>query len=226
VYVLCNAPVEALGTANRQIVFGRVESGVEAIAPSLEGERAGHGDGDGYGDDGGDGDVGHTTSGGNSDSIRVEAVLLAGESQRVRYSRRTRTGNLPVSSWPPVQPESCPYGPIRRRQRRRRLKIERINVSQTKQVETTYLERTSATQPPGNAPNHAYGIIRPRRRRGRIKIAPTNVSRTQMIGTTYLGRDNALRSNRRPKKDVRRLDKLTFECRMQGEHGRDDGDYG
>jgi len=86
VYIPWNAPVAAIETANRNIVFGRPDSGDEAIAPSVEGERAGEGDGGGYG---GDGDVGDTTSGGNSDSIRVEAALLAGESQRVRYSRRT-----------------------------------------------------------------------------------------------------------------------------------------
>jgi len=226
VYVPCNAPVEALGTANRRIVFGRVESGVEAIAPSLEGERAGHGDGDGYGDDGGDGDVGDTTSGGNSDSIRVEAALLAGDSQLKRQSRRIQTGNLPVSSVPPIQSERRPHGLIRHRRRRGRLKIERINVSQTKQVETTYLERTSATQPPGYDPNRAYGVYRPRRRRGRIKIATTNISRTRNGGNAYLGRDNAMRSLWRPKKQTRRVSKLTFESRMPGEPWRDDEDHG
>jgi len=99
VYVPRNAPID---TTNRRIVFGRVESGVEAIAPNVEGERAGDGDGDGDGDNGDVGDVDGTTSGGDSDSIRVEAALLAGESQRVRYSQRIRTGNLPVSSGPPI----------------------------------------------------------------------------------------------------------------------------
>ena len=55
---------------------------------------------------------------------------------------------------------------------------------------------------------------------------PTNVSRTRNGGNAYLGRDNVLRSNRRPKKDVRRLDKLTFDSRMPGEPWRDDEDYG
>ncbi|KIM55295.1 hypothetical protein SCLCIDRAFT_30456 [Scleroderma citrinum Foug A] len=46
VYVLWNAPIEALGTANRTFEFGEVESGrIEAIAPNVEGERAGDGDG-------------------------------------------------------------------------------------------------------------------------------------------------------------------------------------
>ena len=83
VYVPRNAPVAAIETANRNIVFGRPDSGDEAIAPSVEGERAGEGDGGGYGDDG---DVGDTTSGGDVDSKQVEAALLAGDSQRVRQS--------------------------------------------------------------------------------------------------------------------------------------------
>jgi len=217
VYVPRNAPVAAIETANRNIVFGRPDSGDEAIAPSVESERAG------------DGDVDDTTSGGDSDSIRVEAALLAGESQRVRYSRTTRTGNLPVSSWPPIRSAERPYGLVRRRRRRGRLKIERINddqVSKRRERETTYLERPRTTQPPGNDPNQAYEVYRPRRRRGRIKIVPTNISRTPEVETTHLGRVNATRSTRRPKKRVRRVNKLTFKYRMPGEHWRDDGDYG
>jgi len=226
VYVPWNAPIEALDTANRRLAFGEVESGVEAIAPSAKGERAGDGDGDG-GRNGDVGDVDGTTSGGDADSMRVEAVLLAGESQRVRYSRRRRIENLPVSSRPPIQRERRPYGAIRRRRRRGRLKIERINVSQTKQRETTHLGRAHAMQPPGNAPNRAYEVYRPRRRRGRIKIEPRNVNRALEVEKTYLGRANALRSTWRPKKLIREVNKLTFEYRMLGEpRRRNDGDYG
>jgi len=223
VYVPWNAPVEVLGTVNRRIVFGRVESGDEAIAPSVEGERAGEGDGGGYGDDG---DVGDTMNGGGVHSTRVKAALLAGESQHTCQSRRIQNNDLPVSSWPPVQRERRPYGHVRRRRRRGRLKIERINVSKAQRVETTHLAHAHATQPPGYDPNRAYGVVRPRRRRGRIKIEPRNVSRTQMVGTTHLGRDNALRSTWRPKKRVRRVNKLTFKYRMPGEPWRDDGEYG
>ena len=227
VYVPWNAPIEVLETANRRIVFGRVESGGEAIAPSVEGERAGDGDGDG---NGGDGDGDGTTSSGNANSKRVGAALLAGRSQYMRQSRRIRNGNdLPMSSGPPIQPERCPYGLVRRRRRRGRLKIERINdnrVSQTKQVETTYLERTSAMQPPGNTPKRAYGVIRPRRRRRRIKIKPRNVNRALEVEKTYLGRTNAIRSTWRPRKQIRRVNKLTFDSRKQGERWRDDRDYG
>jgi len=222
VYVPRNAPID---TTNRNIVFGRVESGVEAIAPSVESETAGDGDGDGYGDDGDVGDVEGTTSGGDSDSTRVEAALLAGESQRVRYSRRTRTGNLPVSPRPPTDCTRRPYGHVRRRRRRGRLKIERINedqVSQTPEDETTYLGRAHVTQPPGNDSDRAYGVYRPRRQRGRIKIVPTNISRTRNGGNAYLRRDNALRSTWRPEKKIREVNKLTFEYRMPGERWRDD----
>jgi len=62
VYVPYNVPI---ASPSRNIVFGQVESGVEAIAPIVEGERAGDGDGSGYGDDG---DVDDTTSGGDIDS--------------------------------------------------------------------------------------------------------------------------------------------------------------
>ena len=225
VYVPWNAPIEVLGTANRRIVFGRVESGVEGDQRSVEGKRAGDGDGDGDGNEG-DGDVGDTTSGGDIDSKRVEEALLAGESQRVRYSRRIRTGNSPVSSQPPIQSARRPYGLVRRRRRRGRLKIERINVRQMKQVESTCLEHTSATQLPGNTPNRAYGIYRPRRRRGRIKFVPTNVSRTRNGGNAYLGRVNAIRSTWRPRKQRVIISMLTFDSRMPGEPWRDDGDYG
>jgi len=86
VYVPQNAPIE---TASRIFVFGRPESGDEAIAPSLEGERAGDGDGDGNGGDGDDGDADGTTSGDGVDSTRVNAAQLATDSQHMRQSRRS-----------------------------------------------------------------------------------------------------------------------------------------
>ena len=223
VYIPWNAPITI---PRRKIVFGRAESGGEAIAPSIESERAGDGDG---GRNGGDGDVGDTTSGGDIDSKRVETTLLATGSQHMRQSQRMRKNNLPVSSRPPIRPAERPYGHVRRQLRRGRLKIERINcnqVSQMPEVETTYLGRAHITQPPGNDSNQAYGVYRPRRRRGRIKSAPTNISRTRNGGNAYLRRVTALRSNRRPKRQIRRLSKLTFECRMQGERRCGDGDYG
>ena len=58
-------PIALIGTTSRNFVFGRVESGDEAIAPSVEGGKAGAGDGDRNGDDG---DVDDMTSGSNVDS--------------------------------------------------------------------------------------------------------------------------------------------------------------
>jgi len=78
IYVPQNAPIEA---TSRIFVFGRVESEDEAIAPSLEGERAGDGDGDGNGGDGDDGDADGTTSSDGVDSTRVNAAQLATDSQ-------------------------------------------------------------------------------------------------------------------------------------------------
>jgi len=82
VYVPWNAQVEAISTTNRRITFGEVESGDEAIAPSAGGETAG--DVAGEGKKNGEGG---TTSGSDIDSTRVDATLLAEESQRTRYSR-------------------------------------------------------------------------------------------------------------------------------------------
>lgn len=53
VYAPCNAPSKALCIANRIFTFGRVESGDEAIAPSVAGDRAGDGDGNRRDGDGG-----------------------------------------------------------------------------------------------------------------------------------------------------------------------------
>ena len=104
-YVPWNVPVEALGTAKRMIAFRQVESRDEAIAPSVEDERAD----DGVGNRDGDG----TTSGGSIDSMRVNATLLAVESQHLRWSRRKQNGHLPVSSWPPIQPAERLYRGVR-----------------------------------------------------------------------------------------------------------------
>jgi len=211
VCVPLNTPI---AVPTRQIVFGRVESGVEAIAPIVESERACDGDGDGE----------DAESGGNVDSQRVEGARLSTESQHVCLHQKSQE-NSPASSRPPVQHERHPNGLVRRRRRRGRLKIERINVSQAWNGETTYIERAYATQPLGNPPNRAYGVYRPRRRRGRIKIATINVSRTRNGGNAYLGRVNATRSTRRPERRIRRLDKLTFEFKMPGEPWRDDEDH-
>jgi len=64
-YVPWNTPIGVLGTANQRIVFGRAESRVEAIAPSVEGERAGEGNSNGSG---GDRDGDGTISGGSINS--------------------------------------------------------------------------------------------------------------------------------------------------------------
>ena len=69
VYVPLNMPVAA---PSRNFVFGQVESGDEPIAASVEGKRAGRGDGrqnGGGGDDGRSGSEGSTTSSGSVDSV-------------------------------------------------------------------------------------------------------------------------------------------------------------
>lgn len=103
-------------------------------------------------------------SSGNFDLIQVEAALLASESQPVHYSRRTQWGNLPAlsGSLTNFTNYSTSRGLVRHRRRSGRLKIKCINVSQTQQVEMTYLERTSVAQPLGNS-KRSYGVHRPRR---------------------------------------------------------------
>ena len=64
-----NTPVAA---PSQNFVFGQVESGDKLIAASVEGKRAGRGDGrrnGGGGDDGQSGSKGGTTSGGSVDSV-------------------------------------------------------------------------------------------------------------------------------------------------------------
>jgi len=107
VYVPLNVPIVV---PSQNFVFGRPESGDEAIAPSVEGERAGDGDGGGYRDVG---DVDSMTSGGDIDSKQVEAVLLATDSQHMRQSRRLQRNDLPVSSRPPIHHEEHPYRLVR-----------------------------------------------------------------------------------------------------------------
>ena len=280
VYVLLNVQIAA---PSRKIAFGRFESGEKAIVPDVEGERACDGDGDGSGgdgDDGGVGDVDGTMSSGSIDSNRVKTVLLAEESQHILQSRRTRIGDLPVSSGSPIQPADRPYGPVRWHCRCGRLKIKSIKVCQLETAETThlglvhsmqppwndskclqrvvgpchrhdrmkivsvmlkikringkkaqdgemtYLERAQATQPLVNPPRRACGVIGPKCRCGHIKSIPTNVNQTRISRNTYLGRGNVIRSTWRPKKNIIRLNKLTFKYRMQGEPWHDDGDHG
>ena len=104
-----------------------------------------------------------------------------------------------------------------------KVKTERLNDKKQQKVETTYLGQAHTAQPPANASKHRREVYRPKRRRGRIKIESTNVSRTENGGSTYLQCGNAIRSTWRPKKDVRRSDKLTVECWMPGEPWREDG---
>ena len=131
-----------------------------------------------------------------------------------------------MSSWPPIRLAERPYGPARRRRQRGRLKFEATKVSQTQKVEMTYLERACAAQPRGNPSKRCYRAIGPSRHCVRIKNGPENVSQMRNGANAYLGRANALRSIRRPKKQRRRVNKLTFECRMQGERRRDVEDHG
>ena len=107
VYLPWNVPIEVLG---RTFAFGEVESRGEAIAPGSEGETAQRaGDGDGDRDSKDDGKEG-TTSGGDVDSTRVEAALLAGRSQHVQQSQRMQNGDSPVLPRPSTSHADCLNG--------------------------------------------------------------------------------------------------------------------
>ena len=92
-----------------------------------------------------------------------------------------------MSSGPPTKRSERLYGPIKRRRQRGRIKFESAKVSQMLKVsETTYLERASAAQPCGNAPNRVHRVHRPHRQRGRIKFEPRNVNQMETDGNAHL----------------------------------------
>jgi len=131
VYVPWNAPIEVLGTASRKIVFGRVESGDEAIAPSVKGERAGDGDGDGY--------LRRRRQRGRLKIERINEDQVS-KAQRVETTHLRRAHAMQ----PPGNVPNQAYGVYRPRRRRGRIKIEPINVSRTREVEKTHLGRDIA----------------------------------------------------------------------------------
>ena len=202
VYIPLNAPID---DSSRMFVFGRVEGGEEAIAPKVIDETAGNGDGD---RNGGGGAVNGTTSSGNVDSTRVEAALLATDSQQTRSGRITRKHSLPVSSEPPIQPAEQPYGLIRRQLRRGKLKIERINdkgVSQMPEVETTHPQRVRFAQPHENPSRRRWEVHRPIHQRGTLKVERINVSRMPRAETTHLARTHAAQPRGNPSKYFHRV---------------------
>ena len=148
VYLLWNAPVEALG---QMFAFGEAVSGDEAIVPSVEGEKAGDGNGDrngSDGDDGGNGDVDSTMSSGGIHSTQVNVALLAEESQPMRQTQRTRSNDLLMSSGSPIRHANHPYGLVRPHRQCGWVKLRSINVSQMQEVKKTHLESAYIVQPP------------------------------------------------------------------------------
>ena len=161
VYVPLDVPIEP---TSRTFAFRELESGEMVIVPNVEGERAGDGDGDRNGDgsdDGGDGDVDGMTSGGDVDSTRVEAALLAAGSQHMCQDQQTRSKNLLVSSGPLTHCSEHPYRLVRCLRRHGRIKFESRKVSQSHKAETAYLEHVRGTQPHRNDPKCCLRVIGP-----------------------------------------------------------------
>ena len=144
IYVPWNTPVEVPG---RMFAFGRFEGGDQGMAVRNVEQRAGDSDG---GRNRGDGSMDGTTSGGSIDLIQVKAVLLATESQYMRYSQRKRNGGSPVSSEPPTYPAERPYRPVKHRRRRHRIKFEPIKVNPMQNSKTAYLGHDPIVQSRGD----------------------------------------------------------------------------
>ena len=87
----------------------------------------------------------------------------------MRQNQRTQNGDSPVSPRPPTSPAGCPYGDVKHRCRRGRIKIKPAKVSQPEMAETTYQRCARATQPCGNPSRGCLKVYRLSRRRGRIK---------------------------------------------------------
>ena len=160
--------------------------------------------------------------------MKIETVKLKIKclnDERGNNGERTYLGCTGTTQ-PPVNDPDRQYGVHRTRRQHGRIKIASINISQMEEVKMTYHGRTQVAQPRGNAPEHCHRVRRPKRRCGRIKFEPKNVSRTQNGRNTYLGCVHAIWATWRPKKSIKRLDKLTFESRIPGEAWRDVEDHG
>ena len=93
-------------------------------------------------------------------------------------------------------------------------------------VSLLMLGHAHIVQPPTNTLKHRWEVYRPKHQCGQIKSQPTNISWMQEDGNTYLTHINTIYLTWRPKKDVRRSDKLTIKYRKQGEPWHDDREYG
>ena len=211
---------EVLDTASQKVVFGRIESGGEAKATNVEGDKAGDGDGDRYGDDG-DGD--DTESSSSIDSQRVESAQLSTESQPMCPHEKSQE-NSPVSSRPPTKQKEHPYRLIRQRRGCGRIKFIPAKVSQMRKVEMTYLGCANSAQPHRNESKCSYRVIGPSCRRNRIEIEPAklkikrlNDKRGQNGERTYLGRMHIAQP---PKSLSKRLYRVIGLVRWRRRHGR------
>jgi len=152
--------------------------------------------------------VNDTTSNVSVDLTRVKAALLATDSQQTRSSRITRTGNLPVSSWPPTNHTERLYGPARPKRQRRKLKIERINdknVSKTQTIETAHLWNAHGAQPPDILSKWRNRVFGPIRLRARPKVERINISQMPRAETTHLARTHAMQPCGNPSKRFHRV---------------------
>ena len=145
-----------------------------------------------------------TTSNFSVDSTRVNAALLATDSQQTRSSQIPRRYDSPVSSWPPTNHAEHPYGPARHNRRRGKLKIERINDNHAQRCKTTHLRRAHGAQSPDIPSKRCDRVVAPIHQRDRIKFEPTRVSQARNGKTTHLARAHAVQPHgNSPKRSYR-----------------------
>ena len=135
--------------------------------------------------DGGDVDGDGMASSGNTDSMRVDGVQLAGEAGQHEKPNDKMKRDVPVSSRPPICPTDRPYGPVRCRRQRGRIKFEAVSVSVAQEHETAYMGRMGIAQQSTNESKRSYGVIGPWRRHISIKIEPVKASQPQEVKTAY-----------------------------------------
>ena len=96
-------------------------------------------------------------------------------------------------------------------------RIEHINVSKAQQGETAYLGRARMAQPRRIALKHFLEVHRHRRRRRRIKVVPkSNKRQSNANDRKRLPWTIAMWSIWSCQKKIRKVNKLTVKCRMQG----------
>ena len=153
--------------------------------------------------------------------VRIEHI----NNKIVQEGEATHLGPMHIAQ-PLIRHPNCPYRLITQCCWCGKLKVEPRNISIAQENGMAYHRCAQAMQPCGNPSKGCWEVHRTRCRCGHIKFTPRNISQTQMNRNAYLGHIIMIWPTWRPKKDVRRLDGLTFESRMLGELWHNVDGYG